>query len=81
MPITIKGIRIKSLTISTKNDEGESGVSSSYELLSSEDKVLATQEIGGYNGLKVQPAADTIGKLNDFIKSYKRDINTILGLE
>ena len=81
MPITIKGIRIKSLSITTKPDQGECGVTSDYELLSSEDRVLASQSVGGYNGLKVQPAADTVGALNAFIKLYKRDINTVLGLE
>lgn len=81
MPITIKGIRISELTIKTKPDEGECGITSSYELLSNEDKVLAKQSVGGYNGLEMRPAADTIAKLNDFIKSYKRDVNMTLGIE
>lgn len=80
MAITIKGIRIESLTVKTGNDD-EAGVTSEYSLLSSEDKVLAKQAVGGYNNMKVTPAADTIGALNAFLKLYKRDINTVLGLE
>lgn len=82
MAITIKGIRIESLTIKTGGEDGEtSGVTSEYSLISSDDKVLAKQSVGGYNGLKVGPSADTIGVLNQFLKLYKRDINTVLGLE
>lgn len=81
--ITIKGIRIDSLSIKTDEKDGgaNAAIESSYSLLSSNDKVLATQAVGGYQGMKVQPAADTIKKLNDFLVSYKRDVNNVLGLE
>jgi len=81
MPITIKGIKITQLTVNIKGDEGDEGITSQYALMSSEDKVLAKQDIGGYNGMKLSPSADTIGALNEFLKLYKRDINTVLGLE
>jgi len=81
MPITIKGIRIESLSIKTTGaEQGEGPITSEYSLISSDDKVLAKQSIGGYGGMKVQPSADTVGALNAFIKMYKRDINTVLGL-
>jgi hypothetical protein len=80
-PATIKGIRIESLTIKTASEDGLGEISSEYVLVSSEDKVLAKQNIGGYNGMKVLPAADTVGALNTFLKLYKRDVNTVLGLE
>lgn len=81
--ITIKGIRIDSLTIKTSDTEegGGPGIDASYSLLSSADKVLAKQIIGGYQGMKVQPAADTVKLLNDFLKSYRRDVNNVLGLD
>ncbi len=77
--ISIRGIRLD--TVSIKNHGDDSGVTASYSLLSNADKVLATQEIGGYNGPKITPSASTIGKLNEFLKAYKNDINTVLGLD
>lgn len=81
--ISIKGIRIDSLSINTSDKEegGGATIEAHYSLLSSADKVLAKQAIGGYQGMKVQPAADTIKLLNDFLKSYKRDVNNVLGLD
>ena len=82
MPITIKGIRVQEVSIKTApQEDGTSGITSSYALLSSEDKILATQDVGGYNGMKLTPCPDTMAALNNFIKLYKRDLNSMLGLE
>ncbi len=78
--ITIKGIRIDALTIARK-ENGDEEITASYVLLSSTDKVLAKQEVGGYNGLKVQPSASTVKAFNDAITAYKADVNMVLGLD
>lgn len=80
--ISIKGIRIDAVDIKLSDNEGGgSGISSSYSLLSSADKVLAKQKVGGYGDMRVEPAADTVKAMNDFIKLYKRDVNSVLGLD
>lgn len=79
-PITIKGIRIEVLNI-TRDSEGRDVITSTYALISSADKVLAKQEVGGYNGLKVQPSASTLKLFGEAIAAYKADINTVIGLE
>lgn len=81
MAITIKGIRIGDITIKRDGeDEETSGVTCNYSLISSVDKVLAKQTVGGYNGLKIQPSADTLGAMDKFLVLYRRDIETTLGL-
>lgn len=81
MAITIRGIRIKTLTITPSPDEGDDKVSATYQLISSADKVLAEQTIGGYNGMKVGLSPASCKALDDFVKSYRSDINMTLGLE
>ena len=78
--IAIRGIRITNLTIERGSD-GEEKISAHYELLSTEDRVLAKQEIGGYQGLKIQPSASTIKLFKDALSAYKADVNIVLGLE
>ena len=82
MAITIKGIRIIGVDIKLDKETGETKLSSAeYELVSSEDRVLAKQSIGGYQGIAVNPSAETIGLLRQFMESYRRDTTTVLGLE
>ncbi len=79
-PITLKGIRVDTLTVS-RDADGRDQISAKYSLVSSLDKVLAQQDVGGYNGLKVQPSATTLKLFADAIAAYKADINMVLGLE
>lgn len=80
MAITIKGIRIASLTFNFKED-GKEKCQGEYELVSSEDKVLAKQSFNGYNGMEFKMAADTAKLLNEFHTMFKRDIQDTLGLQ
>lgn len=80
--IGIAGIRIESVTFTRKGEEGdENSITANYALISSKDTVLARQAVGGYNGMKITPAADTIGAFNKFMELYKRDVETVLGIE
>lgn len=79
MAIAIKGIRVLSVAIGL--DKGETELTSEYALISTGDKILAKQAVGGYGGMKIQPSAATVGALNEFLKLYKADIQTVLGLE
>jgi hypothetical protein len=82
MPITLKGIRLESLTAERDDKTGNLALkSASYSLLSSADKVLAQQTIGGYNNLAITPSAETLKALEAFLSLYKRDITAVLGLE
>lgn len=77
--ISIKGIKLTKLNIGLDGDEP--AIESEYALISSADKVLARQSVGGYNGMKLQPSAATIGALNAFLKLFRADVNTVLGLD
>lgn len=79
MPVTIKGIRLDDVTIKREGDETK--IETQYALISSADKVLANQSVGGYNGMKLQPSLDTLNALDAFIKAYKKDIETAIGIE
>lgn len=80
--ITLKGIRLESLSVERDTNGKLELKSASYSLLSSTGHVLASQTIGGYNSsIKVQPSPDTTKLLNSFLDSYRKDITTTLGLE
>jgi hypothetical protein len=82
MAITIKGVRITSITVS-RTDEGSDRVSCNYELISSADKVLAKQSlssVSSYNETMFVPPSDTLVELGKAVERYKRDVETHLGL-
>ena len=82
MPITLKGIRLESLHVQRSKESGEMILhESSYALISSTDKVLANQSVGGYGGLVVSASPQTLSLLEKFITGYKQDITKVLGLE
>lgn len=74
--ISIQGIRVKSLSI--KNGEKVSGT---YELVSTADKVLATQAFNQYGELDVSLSPATQKALDQLLAAIKSDLNIILGLE
>jgi len=81
MAITIKGIRITSINIVLDKENGAFRIDNSqYELLSSTDHVLAQQSIGGYGGRTLKATQETENLLNKFIQSYRKDVDTTLGL-
>lgn len=82
MAITIKGIRIETVSLEHNKEDGGYKISSSqYSLISSLDKVLAKQPIGGYGGISLEPSPATLKALSDFISSYQSDVKMVLGLE
>lgn len=82
MPITLKGIRLESITVEREATSGKSILkNSTYSLLSSTEHVVAQQTIGGYGGLTITPSLETLKALEIFIALYKKDITVTLGLE
>ena len=81
MPVTIKGIRLNDMQLKRQDDGSHRLEVASYSLISSVDKVLADQTIGGYNGMKLEPSPGTVKALSEFLKLYKADVVTALGLE
>lgn len=79
--IAIKGIRIESLTITRADDGKADEITAQYALISTADKVLAKQSVGGYDGVKLQPSPATVKAFADALAAYKADLNIILGLE
>ncbi len=81
MAITIKGIRLENISIDRDAENGGFKISnSSYSLLSSVDKVLAKQTIGGYGGIVLEPSPATVKSLQDFMQAYQSDVVMTLGL-
>lgn len=83
MAITIKGIRVNSVSIQHSVETGRVTIeSANYSLISSTDHVLATQSIGSYSGqVKIEPSLATAKLLEEFMWSYRQDVVTTLGLE
>ena len=79
MPITIQGIRITSVSVS-RDDGGEEKVQGNYELMSTNDKVLAKQSFNGYNDIKVEMSLETKQSLLSFLTGIKKDTMMTLGL-
>lgn len=82
-PITLKGIRLESVTLERQQESGKLELKgASYSLLSSTDHILANQSIGGYSDkIKIQPSPETLKLLTAFVDSYKKDVTVLLGLE
>jgi hypothetical protein len=76
--ITVKGIRLESL--STTRDGDKEKITGSYSLMSSDDKVLAKQSFNGYSDLEVNWSPETIKLHNAFMKAAKSDIETLIGV-
>lgn len=83
MPITLKGIRLESVTLERQESSGKLELkNASYSLLSSTDHILANQTIGGYGDkVKINPSIETVKLLAAFVDSYKKDVTTTLGFD
>jgi len=79
MAIAIRGIRVEALEIK-RSDTGDNTLEGRYSLISTADKVLATQSFNGYNDIKVSMSVETQKAFNDFIGGMKKDIQVVLGL-
>lgn len=82
MAITLKGIRLESLSFSRdEKDGGYTVPQAEYSLITSTDKVVAKQTISGYYGLKLALSAATVKALEDFVALYMKDVRAVTGLE
>lgn len=79
MSITINGIRLTAITIPDQSKEDRK-IQGSYVLISSDDKILATQPFNTYSAMDVSPSPATIQAQNAFLASLKADISALLGL-
>ena len=81
MAITIKGVRVDDIQIEPDKEAGGYKIKQAqYSLISSVDKVLAKQTIGGYQGTALEPSPETKKALEAFTLSYTKDVQSILGL-
>lgn len=81
MAITIKGLRLESLSIGREADSGLKVQSATYSLISSADTVLAEQTLGAYSKMKLEPSAATLKLLREFTQSYAQDVSHLIGLD
>jgi hypothetical protein len=80
--ITVKGIRLDTVSIKRLVEEGRDLIDSAqYSLISSTDNVLARQVIKGYGGLDLEPSPATKKALEAFMASYKADVLAAIGLD
>lgn len=83
MALTIQGIRIKNLYIGRDGD-GEEKVTSNYELVATNDKVLAEKSLStgkGYGENTFMPSPQTLKLLREAVAAYKKDVEMSLGLD
>lgn len=80
MAIGIRGIRIETASLSPTGS-GTFEIQGTYSLISTADKVLATQQVNGYGGIKLNPSPSTMKALDAFLSAFKSDMNALLGLE
>lgn len=78
MPVTLMGIKLKSLSISVT--DAVPSVSGEYQLVSSAGKVLATQSFNGYQDMKIEMTKETKQLLDGFMAAYANEINGTIGL-
>jgi hypothetical protein len=79
--ITISGIRVNDIHLEPDHERGGYKIKSAeYSLISSADKILAKQTIGGYNGMALEPSPETKAALAQFTKLYTNDVQSLLGL-
>jgi hypothetical protein len=77
--VTLKEARIDTANLHRKED-GHYEISGQYSLISTADKVLATQQYGkGYQSLDVPMSPATSRAFDAFVASFKGDLNTLLG--
>ncbi len=79
MSITIKGIKLRDITV-TRDEEGKIKVTGNYSVLSSTDKVIAKQGFNGYNDIEVSWTAETQRLIESAVAAIKQDVELTLGL-
>ena len=79
MAIGIAGVRLRDISIGVR-DNGETIVSGTYELVSTADKVLATQTFNQYGSMTVAWSPDTIRAADALRAACKKDIETMIGI-
>lgn len=82
MAITIKGIRISSISVN-RLDNGEDEIRADYQLVSSADKVLAKESLTtkkGYGTTEFSPSPATFKALREAVDLYRKDVEIQLGL-
>jgi hypothetical protein len=80
--ITIKGIRVDTVSLKLDSENGGFDIESAgYSLISSTDHVLAKQSIGGYGSITLKPSPETRKAMDTFMANYKKDVIAVLGLD
>lgn len=78
--LAIRGIRVESLVFG-RDSTGKPRISGKYALLSTSDRVLATQPFNEYGGIDINLSPDTIKAMDAFEASIKRDVHATIGIE
>lgn len=77
--LTIRGIRLDAINIPKPDDDGRRKVSGQYALISTAEKVLATQPFNTYGGIDITPSPATIQALDRFLALFSADVSMMLG--
>jgi hypothetical protein len=81
MAVTLQGIRLDAIKLDRDDKDGSFKVSGHYSLVSSKGKVLAGQEVGGYNGMQIPMDAETTKAMQQFVDLYTNNITSLIGLD
>jgi hypothetical protein len=80
MGITVRGIRLDDLRFG-RDSKGAAKVNGKYALISTADKVLATQPFNEYGGIDVALSPATVAAMDAFERALKADVHAVIGLE
>ena len=81
MAIGLKGVRLKGLQFG-RDDKGVPKVGGTYELLATNDRVLATQQFNtGYGSMEIAPSPATVAAADALAASVQADVSALMGLE
>lgn len=80
MSIGLKGIRMKSMSFS-RDDKGQPKVQGTYELVGTNDRVLASQTFNQYGGMDIPHSPATVQAIDAMTRHIEGDVSALLGME
>lgn len=80
MAIGIKGVRIKAMQFG-RDDKGMPKITGQYELVGTNDRVLATQTFNQYGGMDISHSPACVQAIDALSRGVEADISALLGLE
>ncbi len=76
----IGGLRVKSVDLIREQETGAVKITGKYELIGTNDKVIAKQGFNGYQDIELGQSPKTKQLMDDLMASVKDDMSATLGM-